>query len=114
MAGRPKSKIDWDTVNEYLRAHCDGAAIARLLGIHPSTLYDAVQETYKTNFTDYAKEKRTEGVALMEASIYKDARIKGGVDRIFWLKNKSTWQDRQDHNVTGSLNLHFDKEDEKL
>lgn len=114
MAGRPKANIDWDLVDEYLSAHCDGAAIAGLIGIHPETLYDAVKAKYNTNFSDYAQKKRAEGVAMVENSLYRDALSKGGVDRLFWLKNKAAWQDKQDHNITGNLNLHFDKEDEKL
>jgi len=114
MAGKPKVIIDWNVVDEYLRAHCDGAAIARLIGIHPNTLYNTAQDKFGCNFSEYAQQKRAEGVAMVENSLYKDALTKGGVDRLFWLKNKAAWQDKQDHNITGNLNLHFDKEDEKL
>lgn len=35
---------------------------------------------------------------------------------IFWLKNRAPerWRDKVDHKVSGSLNLHFDKDDKNL
>jgi IS30 family transposase len=94
--GRKKIPIDWNKVDNYLKAHCDGAAIARILGIHPDTLYKNVKEIYKIDFSAYAAQKRDEGAALMVASIYRDAITKGGIDRIFWLKNKAGWSDKQE------------------
>ena len=111
--GRPKTDIDWDKVDEYLRAHCDGAAIARLIGIHPNTLYTAVEAKFNCGFSEYAAQKRGEGVTLVEDSIFKDALTKGGADRIFWLKNKAGWKDKQDIDVGASIHLHFDADDAK-
>ena len=37
--GRPKVKIDWNFVDEYLRCQCDGVGIASLLGINEKTFY---------------------------------------------------------------------------
>jgi hypothetical protein len=94
--GRPKATIDWDQVDELLQAHCDGAAVARLMGIHYNTFYNAVKERYRCDFSEYAQQKKSEGVALVELSIFQDAIKKGGTDRIFWLKNKAGWKDSQD------------------
>ena len=91
---RPLIEIDWVKVNGYLRAHCDGASIARILGINPETLYGKVQKEFKIGFSEYMRQKRGEGVTLVEASMYNDVISKGGVDRIFWLKNKAGWKDK--------------------
>jgi hypothetical protein len=101
--GRKKINIDWNVVDTYLQAHCNGAAIARLLGLHPNTLYNAVKEKYKCDFSEYSHQKKEEGVAMVEASIFKDANTKGGVDRMFWLKNKAGWKDRQEFEHSGSI-----------
>ena len=103
MAGRPKAIIDFDLVDHYLQAHCDGAAIARIIGVHPDTLYNAIKEKHNTDFSAYAQQKRQEGVAMVEDSIYRDAIKKGGADRIFWLKNKAGWADRQEIKHEGTM-----------
>ena len=99
--GRKKAIIDWDLVDEYLKAHCDGASVARLIGIHYNTFYNAIKEKYNCDYSEYFQQKKAEGVSLMEKSIYDDSLKKGGVDRMFWLKNKAGWKDKQefDHNV---------------
>lgn len=103
--GRPKADIDWLQVDNFLKAHCDGVAIAGILGICPMTLYRAVEDKYKVNFVNYAQQKKAEGVSLMENSIYNDAMSKGGVDRMFWLKNKAGWKDKQEVEHSGSVNI---------
>ena len=39
--GRPKANIDWNKVDDFLQAQCDGVGIAGILGFHPNTLYEA-------------------------------------------------------------------------
>lgn len=112
--GRPKANIDWDKVIELLRADCNGVAIATLLGIHPNTLYESCKELHKCNFSEFSAIKKAEGIALVEASIFKDAMEKGGADRIFWLKNKAGWKDKQETEHTGGIVLHYDRQDSKL
>jgi hypothetical protein len=101
--GRKKVEIDWGKVDTYLMADCDGASVARLMGLHPETLYGQVKRLFKVDFSAYREQKRIEGVSLMEGSIFRDALERGGVDRMFWLKNKATWADRQqvDHTTKG-------------
>jgi len=103
--GRKKLLIDWPKVEKYLQAGCEGAPIARIIGMHPNTLYRAIQEKFKCDFGEFAQQKRAEGVSLMEASIFNDAITKGGIDRIFWLKNKAGWKDRQDI-TSGDKEIH--------
>lgn len=102
MAGRKEIEIDWEKVDMYLRAHCNGVAVARLLGIHPDTLYNRCKELYNSDFSAYAQQKKEEGIAMVEGSIFKDALKQGGADRMFWLKNKAGWKDKSeiDHSLT--------------
>lgn len=103
-SGRPKATIDWDKVDELLKAHCDGRAIAGILGIHPNTLYNNVKAKYGCDFSEYSQQKKGEGIAAVEEAIYQDAIKKGGVDRIFWLKNKAGWRDKQEVEHSGQVN----------
>jgi len=102
---RPEANIDWDKVTAMLRAHCDGVAIAGVLGIHPNTLYEACKREHKIGFSEFSQQKKAEGVVLVEYAIYKDAIEHGGADRMFWLKNKAGWKDRQDVELGGSIKV---------
>jgi hypothetical protein len=97
MAGRPRYNFDWEEVTNLLRAHASGAAVARLLGIFPDTLYNAVQRKFGCNFDEFSRQKKEEGIALVKLAMYNDALAgaHGGIDRIFWLKNCAGWSDRQ-------------------
>jgi hypothetical protein len=85
MAGRPKATIDWKQVDDYLRAGCDGASIARLMGIHPETLYNACEREHKTLFSAYAQEKRSEGHSLIRAAMFDEAVTKRNTTMLVWL-----------------------------
>ena len=82
--GRPKAVINWDEVDKYLQAQCDGAKIASLLGIHPNTLYLACEEKYKINFSEYSAQKRGEGKELLRARQFK-AAMDGDKTMLIWL-----------------------------
>lgn len=87
--GRPPSEIDWKKVDQYLQAQCNGASIARLIGIHPDTLYTKVVERYAelyniTDFSAYAKLKRTEGLELLKAKQF-DMMMGGNTTMAIWL-----------------------------
>ena len=108
---RPEMNIDWEQVAQWCRAHCDGVAIASFLGIEPDTFYRRCKKDNGVGFSEFSSTKKAEGIMLVEASIYNDAISKGGADRIFWLKNKAGWKDKQEHEISGGINLHFDKDD---
>ena len=88
-AGRPEAEIDWKKVNQYLQAQCDGTGIAGILGIHPQTLYNKVVEKYGkqfniSNFTEYQKIKRAEGLELLRAKQF-DILMAGNTTMAIWL-----------------------------
>lgn len=70
---RPKTNIDWQKVDNYLKAQCDGVAIAGILGIHPNTLYEACQETNKISFSEYSAIKKGEGKEILRAKQFQVA-----------------------------------------
>jgi hypothetical protein len=87
--GRPPAEIDWKKVDQYLQAQCNGTNIAGIFGIHPQTLYDKVVERYKdqyhiSNFTEYQKIKRAEGLELLRAKQF-DMMMAGNTTMAIWL-----------------------------
>lgn len=114
QGGRYKIEIDWGKVDTYLMAGCDGASVARLMGLHEDTLYNRCKQVHGIVFSAYREQKKIEGVSLMEGAIFRDALERGGVDRMFWLKAKGGWREKQDIDITskgqkiGDLNITVD------
>ena len=98
---RPKVIIDWNKVDKYLQAQCEGAGIAGLLGIHPDTLYKACKEQFKMGFSAYSAQKKGEGKELLRCKQYQVA-MEGDKTMLVWLgKQYLGQQDKSeiDHNV---------------
>ncbi|HEY5125304.1 MAG TPA: hypothetical protein VIK14_16355 [Ignavibacteria bacterium] len=85
--GRPKAEIDFKKVDDYLKAQCSGAAIAGILGIHPDTLYKAIEDKYKLVFSAYSALKKAEGKEILRKSLW-DSAIKGNVPISIWLSKQ--------------------------
>jgi hypothetical protein len=81
---RPKANIDWNKVNEYLNAQCDGVSIAGILGIAPETLYRSCKEMNKIGFDAYSQKKKAEGLELLRDKQFRTA-LKGNVIMQIWL-----------------------------
>ena len=100
---RPKTDIDWNKVDKYLQAQCDGTGIASLLGIHPNTLYEACKTYHKISFSEYSQQKKGEGKELLKANMFKDA-MNGNTTLQIWLsKQYLNMRDKQDINNEGSV-----------
>ena len=100
---RLKIEIDWKKVDGYLRAQCDGTAIASLLGIHPDTLYNACEREHNSVFSAYAATKRSEGKELLRVKMYQSA-MEGDKTMQVWLsKQYLGFSDQQkiDHTTGG-------------
>ena len=87
MAGRPKAKIDWNEVDNYLKAQCNGTGIAGILGIAPLTLYRACKDTHNVNFDTYSAQKKGEGKELLKAKMFSTA-MTGNVSMQIWLSKQ--------------------------
>jgi len=95
--GRKKLHIDWNIVDNLLKAQCDGATIARMIGMHPDTLYTRCEKKFKLNFTAYAQQKKMEGRELLRATQYDMAVIQKDKTMLVWLGKQYLGQkDRQD------------------
>jgi len=97
--GRPKIKIDWDLVDKWLMAGCDGGAVARKIGMHPETFYDRVTREKGIGFTEYRQEKLEDGNALLHHAQYGKA-LKGDNTMLVWLgKNRMSQCDKVESKV---------------
>ena len=81
---RPKKKIDWDEVDSYLNAQCNGTEIAGIIGMHPNTLYNQCKEKYNITFTDYSRQKKNQGIEMLKAKQYNMA-MNGNTSMAIWL-----------------------------
>jgi len=107
---RPAAKIDWDFVDEYLEAGCEGVEIAGLLGIHPETLYDRCQTDHNVGFSDYRAAKRAKGNALLRKVQYDIAK-EGDKAMLIWLgKNRLGQSEKQEVTVM-EAEISFDDSD---
>jgi hypothetical protein len=100
---RPKANIDWQKVDNYLKAQCDGVGIAGILGISPDTLYRACMEENKIGFADYSAIKKGEGKELLRARQFQVA-MEGDKTMLVWLgKQYLLQQDKSeiDHKNNG-------------
>ncbi len=107
MAGRPKAIIDWNKVDKYLQAQCDGVGIAGILGIAPLTLYRACEREKNVNFDTYSAQKKGEGVELLKAKQFQTA-MEGNVVMQIWLgKQYAGQRDKQDIDQTINQPIQF-------
>ena len=108
--GRSKADIDWNKVDKYLQAQCDGVGIALLLGIHPNTLYRRCEEKYKMSFSEYSAQKKTEGKELLRARQFKTA-MDGDRTMQIWLgKQYLNQTDRRNIAITDDMDKTRERE----
>jgi hypothetical protein len=101
---RPKAKINFKKVDEYLQAQCTGSSIASLLGIHPDTLYQAIEDKYKMGFSAYSAQKKSEGKEILKKTLWDIAVKSKNVSMGIWLsKQYLGFTDKQ------NINLEFER-----
>lgn len=100
--GRPRLDIDWELVNEYLAAQCQGTEIADLIGIAPDTLYRRCEEEFKMTFTLYSQQKKSAGKAVLRKKQWEMA-LNGDRTMAVWLGKQVLGQrDKIDNDVSVS------------
>ncbi len=102
MAGRKPTKIDWEKVDEYLKAQCSGAAIAGILGIHDNTLYMRCKTDNNVDFVTYAAQKRGEGKEMLRRKQF-DKALAGNVVMMIWLGKQYLGQSDKTETMTKEL-----------
>lgn len=94
---RPEKKIDWELVDNLLRADCDGTQIAEFFCMHPNTLYRRVEEQYSMSFSDYQQAKKMEGNAMLLDKQFEVA-MTGDRTMMIWLgKQRLGQKEKFDH-----------------
>lgn len=81
---RPEKTIDWELVDNLLRADCDGTQIAEFFTMHPDTLYRRTEERYGMGFSAYQQAKRMEGNAMLLGKQFQ-AAMAGDRAMMIWL-----------------------------
>ena len=109
-AGRKKFVIDWNKVDNSLRAGSNGVQVAAMLGIHYNTLVNKCNEEKKCDFSDYLAQKRQEGNDVLFGLQYKLAK-EGDRGMLIWLgKNRLDQSDKKEikqHNTGSLININM-------
>ena len=102
-AGNLKAEIDWDLVDNLLKAGCPGTEIAPHFAIHEDTLYDRCKKDKGTDWSAYMRQKRSQGDSNLRAKQYTLA-LQGEKSLLIWLGKqrlgqKENHQDKSDTNI---------------
>jgi len=107
---RPKAKIDWEQAGKLIAAGCDGVQVAAYFGIMPDTLYFRCETDNKQGFSDFLREKRAKGDALLYATQYELALKDKNPTMLVWLgKQRLGQREKQDTDITSNGNTIFVK-----
>jgi AraC-like DNA-binding protein len=71
--GKPPKPIDWNLVEAFIDAECNGKQIAGHFNIIPETFYERFYKEYGENFSIYSSRKCPGGEALLKLTQYKKA-----------------------------------------
>lgn len=100
QSGRPKAKINWEEVDNFLIAGCSGAEIAGYLGLNKATVYDRCEKDNGISFSKYSQQKKAKGDSMLRARQYQEA-MDGDKSLLIWLgKNRLGQTDKQEMNAT--------------
>lgn len=85
--GRKQIAIDWERVNDLLKAQCDVTGIAAILGICRDTLYRRCQIDNNVDFQTYSITKKAEGRESLREAMYNIAKS-GDKTMMIWLSKQ--------------------------
>ena len=92
--GRPKADIDWNVVNNLLKAGCSGVEIAGRIGILPNTLYDRCEKDNGIVFSSYSQQFYAKGDSIIREKQFEKAE-EGDNSMLIWLgKNRLKQRDK--------------------
>ncbi|MBU2177639.1 MAG: hypothetical protein KJ556_21310 [Gammaproteobacteria bacterium] len=112
--GRPKIEIDWTEFDKLCAIQCTEEEIAAWFKCTVDTLNARCKGKYKQTFSEVYAQKRQAGHTSIRRNQFK--RMQDGSDTmLIWLgKQYLGQQDKQGHDITGHLEIHFDREDADL
>ena len=79
------AEIDWDKVDQWLAAGCNGIQCAAAIGVHYETLARHCKSEKNVEFVAYMQEKRSHGDAKLLAAQYHKALIERHPTMLVWL-----------------------------
>lgn len=94
--GRPVKLIDWEEVDEALRAGCKGTEIAASFDMHPNTFYERVVLEKGVSFTNYSREKAEEGNKELRKAQFNCAVKEKNITMQIWLGKHRLGQSEKD------------------
>jgi len=113
MAGRPRSIIDWDKIDELLIAGCSGAQAASSIGIDKQTIYERCVTDRGMTFAQYSQQKYENGEAQITLHQYRKAlglSSKGDNSLLLWLgKTRLKQKEHEDQVITQEVESKFEK-----
>ena len=103
--GRPKKRINFETVDKLCGLHCTGEEIAAFLGIDYDTLNARIKEKYDVGFSEYYKKKKGFGKVSLRRMQWEAAQ-QGNITMLIWLGKQYLGQkDKQEIAHSGGLEL---------
>ncbi len=96
---RPKLEIDFNKVDKYLYAGCNGVSIASMIGVAPDTLYLRVEAEKGMTFSAYAQLKRSQGDDMLRVKQFESAYEDKEKTMLIWLgKQRLGQKDKIENN----------------
>ena len=96
--------IDWDTVDKMCAIHCTGEEIAAILDVDYDTLHAACKREKKKQFSDYIKQKSSNGKMSLRRRQYS-AAMDGNATMLVWLGKNWLGQTDKDDNISNQSSL---------
>jgi len=84
LMARPQKQIDWDQVEKMCAIHCTGEEQAAVLGVDYDTLNAACKREQGVGFSDYFKQKASNGKMSLRRKQYT-AAMDGNTTMLVWL-----------------------------
>ena len=94
---RPKAEINWNEAQRLVEAGCDGVECASYFGIDPETFYNRCKEDLNMGFTEFLRQNRSKGNALLKAKQFEAALKDKDRGMLIWLGKQRLGQTDKTH-----------------
>ena len=101
--GRPLIPIDWQKVDMWLQAGCQGTEIAARLNMHPNTFYERTLREKGVNFTEYSTRGDLSGASMLRSRQFQ-AAMQGNTRMMEILGKERLGQGRNNESVSPNDN----------
>lgn len=104
------AQIDWEKVDQWLAAGCNGIQCAAAIGIHYETLARRCKSDKNMDFVAYMQEKRSNGDAMIHAAQFHKAIKEKHPTMLVWLgKQRLGQKEDGDKHASNDLGSKFDE-----